>query len=221
MTSPHDRIHEPSMNSKQKPKHQSYRHQDNTNTLSPKALVTRALREKSYGHPAKALWFTGLSGSGKSTLAHGLEDRLFQQRIHTFVFDGDNVRHGLCSDLGFSPEDRRENVRRVAEVVRLFLDAGVVCLCALVSPSREDRELAQRIIGNNNFIEIFVRCPLEVCESRDEKGYYRLAREGKILNYTGVSALYEEPTAPDIMLDTNIQDIDTCINLLEQLFYNI
>lgn len=195
------------------------RHEANNYTMTPHALINRRERERRARHRALTLWFTGLSGSGKSTLAHGLEERLFHQGIRTYVFDGDKVRHGLCGDLGFSPEDRAENVRRIAETVRLFLDAGVVCLCAFISPLQVDRERVRKIINDCDFRLIHVRCALNECERRDEKGYYRLAREGKIKNYTGISAPYEEPTDADLVLDTDALDKKACLDLLEEYLH--
>ena len=191
------------------------RHECNAVTTPPQALVRRSDRETANGHSAVALWFTGLSGSGKSTLAHALEKRLHGRGIRTYVFDGDKIRHGLCADLSFSPEDRTENVRRIAESVKLFLDAGIVWLCAFISPMRADRENVRRILGDGDFREVYVRCDLEECERRDIKEYYRLAREGKIKNYTGISGPYEAPESPALTLDTDKVDLDTCLDRLE------
>jgi len=151
------------------------------------ATVTRARREALNNHKAINLWFTGLSGSGKSTLAHAVEERLHKLGCRTFVFDGDNVRHGLCSDLGFSVEDRSENIRRIGEMVNLFLQAGVIALTAFISPLQRDREKVRNIGGADNFLEIYCTCPLEICEQRDVKGLYQKARVGLIANYTGIS----------------------------------
>lgn len=167
------------------------------------ATVTTERRERLNGHRAVVVWFTGLSGAGKSTLAHAVEEALHMQGRRTFVFDGDNVRHGLCADLGFSPEDRRENLRRAGEMARLFVDAGIVTLTAFISPMRADRERVRQIVGAGRFIEIFVACPLEVCEQRDVKGMYRRARSGEIPEFTGVSAPYEPPEAPALTVDTD------------------
>jgi len=157
------------------------------------------------------LWFTGLSGSGKSTLAHAVEERLHLMGCRTYVFDGDNVRHGLCGDLGFSEEDRSENMRRVAEMIRLFLDAGVLSLTAFISPLEKDRERVKKIIGPENIIEIYCNCPLEICEQRDVKGLYKKARAGEIKNYTGISAPYEAPRNPDLVLDTGHEPLRDCV----------
>ncbi|MEF2146452.1 MAG: adenylyl-sulfate kinase [Desulfovibrionaceae bacterium] len=181
------------------------------NNVTPhRGLVDRAAREKASGHKGCVCWFTGLSGAGKSTIAHAVEKRLFDLGIRAYVFDGDNVRHGLCRDLGFSPEDRAENTRRIAEVAKLFVDNGTVCLCAFISPLVEDRERVRAILGDD-YNEIFVDCPVPVCESRDVKGYYRLAREGKILNYTGVSAPYEAPVEPGLALRTHELSLEQCV----------
>jgi len=181
------------------------------NVIWYRTKISRYDREKLNGHRSSVFWFTGLSGSGKSTIAHVMEERLYRLGVRSYVFDGDNVRHGLCQDLGFSPEDRAENLRRIAEMVKLFLDAGIVCLTAFISPLRADRQLVQQIVGPENFYEIYVNCPLEICESRDVKGLYKLAREGKIKNYTGISAPYEEPENPDLILNTHECSIEECV----------
>lgn len=186
------------------------------NTVWYHATVTRERRESLNGHKTLVLWFTGLSGSGKSTIAHTVEEYLYRQGCRTYVFDGDNVRHGLCSDLGFSAKDRAENVRRVAEMVKLFLDAGVVALTAFISPFREDRDLARRIIGKD-FLEIYCRCPLEVCEARDKKGIYQRARNGLIKDFTGISSPYEEPEQADLILDTGSESLEMCVQKVLQL----
>ncbi|MEN8190983.1 MAG: adenylyl-sulfate kinase, partial [Thermodesulfobacteriota bacterium] len=159
--------------------------------------VSRPRRETLNGHMSINLWFTGLSGSGKSTLAHAVEERLHLMGCRTYVFDGDNVRHGLCGDLGFSLEDRSENMRRVAEMVKLFLDSGVISLTAFISPLKSDRNQVREIIGPENLIEVYCNCPLETCEQRDVKGLYKKARAGEIKNYTGISSPYEVPEDPD------------------------
>jgi len=168
------------------------------NSISPnivwhQATVTRRRRETQNGHASCVLWFTGLSGSGKSTLAHAVEEELHLRGCRTFVLDGDNVRHGLCGDLAFSEADRSENIRRVGEAARLFVEAGVIVLTAFISPFRDDRERVRRLIGDADFIEIYCHCPLEVCEERDVKGLYRKARQGLIKDFTGISSPYEEP----------------------------
>ena len=160
------------------------------------------------------LWFTGLSGSGKSTLAWGLESKLIRQGILCYVLDGDNVRHGLNAGLGFSPEDRKENLRRVAEVAKLFCDAGVVCLVSFISPTRETRATAQSIIGEERFSEIYVSADLATCEARDVKGLYARARRGEIRDFTGISAPYEPPEAPAVVVDSLGSSIEECVDVL-------
>jgi len=160
------------------------------------------------------LWFTGLSGSGKSTLAHAVEERLHLMGCRTYVFDGDNVRHGICGDLGFSLEDRSENMRRIAEMVNLFLDSGVISLTAFISPLQADRERVKKIIGPENIIEVYCNCPLEICEQRDVKGLYKKARAGEIKNYTGISSPYEAPENADIELDTGTLPLRECVNII-------
>lgn len=166
------------------------------------ASVTRERREQLQGHRGGVLWFTGLPSSGKSTIAHATEERLHQMRCRTFVLDGDNVRHGLCGDLGFSERDRAENIRRVGEITKLFVEAGTIVLTAFVSPFRRDRERARGLLLPGDFLEIYCHCPLAVCESRDPKGHYKRAREGEIKDFTGVSAPYEEPADSELVLHT-------------------
>lgn len=160
------------------------------------------------------LWFTGLSGSGKSTLADALERALFQRNMHTYLLDGDNVRGGLNNNLTFSPEDRTENIRRIAEVANLMLDAGLIVLASFISPYREDREMVKRIVGYKNFIEVYVNTPIEICESRDVKGLYAKARAGEIKNFTGVDAPYEPPMAADIEIDTSQISVEDAVSLI-------
>ena len=164
-------------------------------------------RQRAHGHAGLTLWFTGLSGSGKSTLAYRLERLLTEHGVFAYVLDGDGVRHGLCRDLGFAPEDRRENIRRVGEVAGLFTDAGVVLLTAFISPYRSDRDAVRALLGDS-FVEVHVAASLEVCESRDPKGLYQKARSGEIPAFTGVSAPYEEPESPEIRVDTGVLSID-------------
>jgi adenylylsulfate kinase len=191
------------------------------NTVWHHAAVTRSRREKLNGHKSAILWFTGLSGAGKSTIAHAVEEKLYRSGCRTFVFDGDNVRHGLCSDLGFSREDRAENIRRIGEMAKLFLEAGVIALTAFISPFRVDREKLKKLAGEGNFIEIFCKCPVEVCEQRDVKGHYERARSGEIKEFTGISSPYEEPEAPDLVLNTADcsfeENVERVINLLIEL----
>ncbi|RKY62948.1 MAG: adenylyl-sulfate kinase [Candidatus Latescibacterota bacterium] len=156
------------------------------------------------------LWFTGLPGSGKSTIANEVAHMLHRRGHLTYVLDGDNVRHGLNKDLGFSPEDREENIRRIGEVANLFADAGVITMTAFISPYRRDRERVRRLLGDGRFIEIYVNCPLEVCERRDPKGMYAKARRGEIPEFTGISAPYEPPENPEIELRTDSMSVEEC-----------
>jgi len=176
------------------------------------ATVTRSRREQLNGHKGVILWFTGLSGSGKSTIAHAVEERLHQSGCRTFVFDGDNVRHGLCGDLGFSQKDRSENIRRIGEMVKLFLEAGIIVLTAFISPVGKDRERVRSLAPAGDFIEIYCRCPLDVCESRDVKGLYQRARSGEVKEFTGISSPYEAPEKPELVLDTNVCSLDECVS---------
>jgi len=181
------------------------------NTVKHVFRVTKELREANQGHKAFLLWFTGLSGSGKSTLANLLEVALHEQNRMTYVLDGDNIRQGINKDLTFAPEDRSENIRRIAEISNLMLDAGVLTLAAFVSPYIKDREEVKQIVGVDNFIEIYVNTSLEECESRDVKGLYKKARAGEIKNMTGISAPYEAPTNPDFEIITDGQSIEDSV----------
>jgi len=184
----------------------------NENLFWHQPNVTREERERQNGHRAGVVWFTGLSGAGKSTIAHAVERSLYTLGCRTYVFDGDNVRHGLCSDLGFSPQDRNENIRRVGEMTALFMTAGMIALTAFISPYRADRERVRKLIGEADFIEIYCYCPLDVCEQRDPKGIYRRARAGAIRDFTGISAPYEEPHAPALRLDTSASTVAECVD---------
>lgn len=172
------------------------------NLVWHQATVTREARQLQNGHKSAIVWFTGLSGAGKSTLAHAVEDRLYKMGCRTFVLDGDNVRHGLCSDLSFSNKDREENIRRVGEAAKLFLEGGVIVLTAFISPFRSDRERVRNLALHGDFMEVYCKCSLEICERRDVKGMYKKAREGKILEFTGISSPYEEPYNPELTLET-------------------
>ena len=191
------------------------------NVVWHQATVTPARRERANGHRAVVVWFTGLSGAGKSTLAHAVEEALHVKGRRTFVFDGDNVRHGLCANLGFSPEDRSENLRRIGEMARLFVEAGTIALTAFISPMRADRERVRQIVGAERFVEVFVSCPLEVCEQRDVKGMYRRARAGEIKDFTGISAPYEAPATAALTVNTSAMPLQQCVEqvlgLLEPL----
>lgn len=174
---------------------------DNENIVWHPHTVTREDREQQHGHKGTVLWFTGLSGSGKSTVAGALEQALHALGISTYLLDGDNVRHGLCRDLGFSDDDRRENIRRVGEVAKLMVDAGLVVLTAFISPHRAEREMVRDLLDDGQFIEVFVDTPLAICELRDPKGLYKKARAGELKNFTGIDSEYQPPQAPDIHLD--------------------
>lgn len=182
-----------------------------TNVLWHHATVTRTRREAQNGHRGAILWFTGLSGAGKSTLAHAVEEKLHQQGCRTFVLDGDNVRHGLCGDLGFTNEDRIENIRRVGEISKLFMEAGVIVLTAFISPFRGDRERVRGMVEHGDFIEVYCDSPIEVCESRDVKGHYKKARTGQIKDFTGISSPYEEPKNAELTVNTGAIDLDVCV----------
>jgi adenylylsulfate kinase len=175
------------------------------------ATIQREHRERQNGHRSAALWFTGLSGAGKSTLAHAVEEKLHELGVRTYVLDGDNVRHGLCGDLGFSPHDRSENIRRIGEMAKLFVDAGVVALTAFISPFRADRDRVRALMQEGDFIEIYCRCSVEVCETRDVKGLYKLAREGKVREFTGISSPYEEPLSPELVIETGSMTLEQCV----------
>jgi adenylylsulfate kinase len=168
--------------------------------------LTRADREALHGHRGACLWLTGLSGSGKTSIAHRIEPMLHERGVHTYGLDGDNIRHGLNSDLGFSPEERDENIRRIGEVAKLFVDAGTIVIASFISPYREVRQNLRESMGEGDFIEVFVDCPVEICEERDPKGLYEKARSGEIENFTGISAPYEAPQSPDIHIDTTDDD---------------
>jgi adenylylsulfate kinase len=165
--------------------------------------ITREHREKLHGHKGAAVWLTGLSASGKSTIAQHLERILHENGCSTYVFDGDNVRHGLCNDLGFSPEDRAENIRRIGEMVKLFVDGGIIALTAFISPYRKDRERIRDLVGRERFFEVYVQCPVEVCAQRDAKGVYAKAKAGLIKEFTGISAPYETPESPSITIQSD------------------
>ncbi len=158
------------------------------------------------------LWFTGLSGSGKSTIASAVEQKLFELGHHTYILDGDNIRHGLNKDLGFSDEDRVENIRRIGEIAKLFVDAGLIVLTAFISPFRSERSLVRELVGDHEFVEVFMSTPIEVCEQRDPKGLYKKAREGKIKNFTGIDSDYQTPTHPEITINTKNLDVEQCAN---------
>ncbi len=184
---------------------------NNRNIVWHEASITREKRSKKFGHKSAIVWFTGLSGSGKSTLANALNKYLFDLGIATYVLDGDNVRHGLCKDLGFSDSDREENIRRIGEISKLFLDAGIIVLTAFVSPFKSDRQKARELVNEGDFIEVFCSADLKICENRDPKGLYSKARAGKIKDFTGISSPYEIPKSPEITIDTGTLDLNDCV----------
>mgnify|MGYP000389186624 CR=1 FL=1 len=177
-----------------------------------KGQITRRDRERVQGYKGCTLWLTGLSGSGKSTIAHKLEERLFERGIRSYVLDGDNIRFGLNKDLGFSREARQENIRRVAEVAKLFTDAGIINIIAFISPYLQDRLTARNIQEPGDFIEIYIKCPISICEKRDPKGIYKKARAGLIKEFTGIDDPYEEPKNPEIVIETDKESLDGCVN---------
>ena len=179
-----------------------------TNIVWHKGAVTRDDREQLNGHKGCTVWLTGLSGSGKSTIAVDLEKRLCERGVRAYILDGDNIRHGLNKNLGFSPEDRTENIRRIGEVAKLFTDAGTVTITAFISPYRADRDQVRALMKGGDFIEVHVDCPVEVCEQRDVKGLYKKARAGEIKEFTGISAPYEAPNSPELTIKTSQQSVE-------------
>lgn len=173
--------------------------------------IKRSDRNRHKGHGSCVVWFTGLSGSGKSTIANEVERHLFSQGLHCYSLDGDNIRSGLNKDLSFSPQDRKENIRRIAEVAKLMADAGIITLAAFISPKQSDRETVKEIIGATDFVEIFVDTPLQVCEDRDVKGLYKKARRGEIQDFTGISAPYEAPLSPDLVIKTHQEPLEDSV----------
>ena len=193
------------------------------NIVWHESKIKKEDRQRLNGHKSCILWFTGLSGSGKSTLANEVEKELHQMGIRSYVLDGDNIRHGLNNNLGFSPEDRKENIRRIGEVSKLFVDAGLFTLTAFISPYREDREMVRQLVGPNEFVEIYVKCALEECERRDPKGLYEKARNGEIKEFTGISAPYEAPLRPELIIESDKltieQSVHKVIDFLKQHHY--
>ena len=182
------------------------------NVIYHQASVTRERRNQSNNHQSAVLWFTGLSGSGKSTLAHVLEEKLFNKGCKTLVLDGDNVRHGLNSNLDFSDDGRKENIRRIGEVAKLMLESGLIVMTAFISPFREDRVAVRNLISNSDFIEIYCKASLKTCEARDVKGIYKRARAGEIKNYTGIDSPYEAPDNPELIIDTDKETLDESVS---------
>ncbi|MGG1674929.1 adenylyl-sulfate kinase [Neobacillus sp. NRS-1170] len=186
----------------------------NSNITWHQSAVTKTDRHQLNGHKSCVLWFTGLSGSGKSTLANAVDHALFELGFRSYVLDGDNIRHGLNSDLSFRVEDRKENIRRIGEVAKLFVDSGQIVSSAFISPFREDRELVRTLFEQEEFIEIFVKCPIDVCEDRDPKGLYVKVRRGEIPEFTGISSPYEIPDIPEIIIETNKLSIDQSVEAI-------
>ena len=186
----------------------------NENTVPHEPSVYRENREVMNKHKSIIIWFTGLSASGKSTLAYALEDKLHNNNIRTYVLDGDNIRQGLCKDLGFSDEDRTENIRRIGEVSKLMMEAGIIVITAFISPFIKDRKIVRELVEKNEFIEVFCNAPIDVCESRDLKGLYLKARAGDLNEFTGISSPYEKPVNPEIELDTDKLSVQDCIGKL-------
>ena len=184
----------------------------NTNIIYHAASVTRERRNQLNNHKSVVIWFTGLSGSGKSTLAHSVEEILFSKGCRTYVLDGDNVRHGLTSNLGFSNEDRKENIRRIGEVTKLMMEAGLIVMTAFISPFREDRIAVRNLISDGDFIEIYCKASLETCEARDLKGLYKRARLGEIKNYTGINSPYEIPDNPELIIDIDKESLEESVS---------
>ncbi|ALA52242.1 adenylyl-sulfate kinase [Shouchella clausii] len=183
----------------------------NSNLVWHEASVSKQERHARHNHKGCVLWFTGLSGSGKSTLANALDRSLFDAGLSTYVLDGDNIRHGLNKDLGFSDRDRQENIRRIGEVAKLFVDAGTIVSTAFISPFQSDRDQARALLADGEFVEVYVKCPLEECERRDVKGLYKKARNGEIPQFTGISSPYEEPETPEITVDTSVQTVEESV----------
>ncbi|MEW9668918.1 adenylyl-sulfate kinase [Ammoniphilus sp. 3BR4] len=183
-----------------------------TNIVWHSATVAKQDRQQLNGHKSCVLWFTGLSGAGKSTLANAVEKRLYELGLRSYILDGDNVRHGLNKDLGFSADDRKENIRRIAEVSKLFVDAGFISITAFISPFREDRQVARDLLEPGEFIEVYVKCTLNECENRDPKGLYAKARKGEIPDFTGISSPYEEPLDPELVIETDLLTLEESVD---------
>lgn len=187
------------------------------NVIWHHATVTRERRNKQNQHKSVVVWFTGLSGAGKSTLAHAVEERLHQMGCRTIVLDGDNVRHGLCRDLGFTDGDRQENIRRVGEISKLFIEAGMIILAAFISPFKKDRDIVRNLVPHGDFLEVFVDCSIETCESRDVKGLYKKARIGEVENFTGISSPYEVPEKPEVTIYTDNDTLEESTSQIMQM----
>jgi adenylylsulfate kinase len=183
-----------------------------TNITWHEASLSKETRRTQNGHHSTVIWFTGLSGSGKSTIANAVAAELYKRGIQNYVLDGDNVRHGLNKDLGFSETDRKENIRRIGEVAKLFVDSGQIVLTAFISPFQSDRQIVRNLLAADEFIEVYVKCPLDECENRDPKGLYEKARQGIIKDFTGISSPYEEPDQPELIIETHKYTVEECVN---------
>ena len=190
---------------------------NSSNTVWHHATVTRERREKLNKHNSVVLWFTGLSGAGKSTLAHAVEEELHQRECLTFVLDGDNVRHGLCGDLGFKETDRQENIRRVGEIAKLFVESGVIVLTAFISPFQADRNRVRSMFPHADFVEIYCECSVDICEQRDVKGLYKRARTGEIKDFTGINSPYEAPKNPELVIETDQLSLEESVDKVIEL----
>lgn len=183
-----------------------------TNVVWHEASLSKDVRRDQNGHHSFVIWFTGLSGSGKSTVANAVAKRLFDNGIKNYVLDGDNIRHGLNKDLGFSEDDRKENIRRIGEVSKLFVDSAQVVLTAFISPFQADRQVVRDLLEADEFVEVYVKCPIEECEKRDPKGLYVKARQGIISDFTGITSPYEEPAKPELVVETNLYSVEECVD---------
>lgn len=190
------------------------------NVFWHQSAIKKEDRERQNGHKSIMIWLTGLSGSGKSTIANALQHKLFEKNISVYMLDGDNLRHGINKNLTFTANDRQENIRRTAEIGKLFVDAGIVVLAALISPFEQDRLKARALFKQGDFIEVYVKCPLQECESRDPKGLYKKARRGEITHFTGIDQPYEEPNNPEVIIDTNKCSIDESVDILVSYLFN-
>lgn len=192
------------------------------NVFEEKSTITRDQRNLSYNHNSFTIWFTGLSGSGKSTLAKALEKVLFERNVKTYILDGDNIRLGINNDLGFTNDDRKENLRRIAHIANLMNEAGLVVIASFISPFQSERNSVREILGNDNYFEIYVNTPLEICEKRDAKGLYKKARAGEIINFTGIDSPYEPSLSPDLKIDTSEEDIpDSVEKILKRIEHKL
>ena len=191
---------------------------NNSHIVWHEASVIRERRAQQNCHKSAVVWFTGLPSSGKSTVAHAVEEKLYQMGCRTFVLDGDNVRHGLCSDLGFSADDRVENIRRIGEVSKLFVEAGIIVLTAFISPFQADRHRVRQLVGDDDFVEVYCDCPIDVCELRDPKGHYQKARSGIIKEFTGISSPYEPPAGCELVLKTSVDSPEECARQVIDFF---